>query len=125
MALQQREYLLTTNKYKEPSVVEGKQAIGMLLLRLIIMNPGTDPLHPDMGVGIINYRYTMDIMSELKKKITKQIQTYLPQFSDSIVSLVWAPDHTLNVEITTNDVTYVYESGNSPNPITLSDISEN
>ena len=125
MAVKQREYLLTTNKFKEPTVVTGKQAIGLLLLRLIMLNPGTDPLHPEMGVGINNYRFGMDVMNTLKKRITEQINTYLPYYSDATVSLVWAPDHTLNIEISHDDTVYVYESGQTSNPITLSDISEN
>ena len=125
MAVKQREYLLTTNRFKEPSVVNGKEAIGLLLLRLIMLDPGTDPLHPDMGVGIRNFRYGMDIKETLKKRITEQIDTYLPYFSDATVSLIWAPDHTLNVEIYYDGIAYVYETGQTSNPITLSDISEN
>ena len=44
-----KEYLLSVNNFNEPAALEGKQAIGLLLVRLILMEPGTDPLHPDMG----------------------------------------------------------------------------
>lgn len=125
MAIRQREYLLTTNKFKEPSQLNGADAIGMLLMRLIMMEPGTDPLHPDMGVGIIRYRYTMDTAENLRKRIESQINTYLPYFSDAIVTLIYCPDHTVNVEITINNVTYVYDSSNSPKPIVLDDIVNN
>lgn len=125
MAIKQREYLLTTNRFKEPIQIEGKQAIGFLLMRLIMMEPGTNPLHPDMGVGIVKYRYTMDTAEELRKRVENQISTYLPYFSDATVSLVYCPDHTLNIEISMNDITYVYESATSPKPIVLDDISNN
>lgn len=125
MAIMQREYLLTTNKFKEPSVVTGSNAIGLLLMRLIMMEPGTDPLHPEMGVGIGNYRYTMDKEEDLRSRIESQISTYLPYFSDAIVSLVYCPDHTVNIEISMNDVTYVYDSSEAPTPITLEDVTSN
>lgn len=123
MAIKQREYLLTTDKFKEPSQLTGKNAVGLLLMRLIMMEPGTDPLHPDMGVGIWRYRYTMDKKEELRNRIEKQIYTYLPYFSDADVTLVYCPDKTVNIEITMDNVTYVYESATSPKPITLEEIS--
>ena len=125
MAVRQREYLLTTNKFKEPSQLNGTDAIGMLLLRLIMMETGTDPLHPDMGVGIARYRYTMDTAETLRKRIENQVNTYLPYFSDTTVTLIYCPDHTVNVEITINNVTYVYDSATSPKPIVLDDIVNN
>ena len=57
--IKEREYLLSVTPLKRPKVLEGEEAIAMDLLRLILLNPGSDPLHPDMGVGIINYRYAM------------------------------------------------------------------
>lgn len=125
MAIRQREYLLTTNKFKEPSQLNGADAVGLLLMRLIMMEPGTDPLHPDMGVGIARYRYTMDTAEELRKRIENQINTYLTYFSDSNVTLIYCPDHTVNVEITANGITYVYDSATSPKPIVLDDIVNN
>lgn len=122
MAVRQREYLLTTNRFREPEVATGTEAIGILLTRLIMMEPGTDPLHPDMGVGISRYRYGMDNKEELRKRVETQIDTYLPYFADTYVTLIYCPDHTVNIEITINNVTYVYESASSPIPITLSDI---
>lgn len=125
MAVKQREYLLTTNKFKEPEVKDGQEAVGLLLLRLIIMEPGTNPLHPDMGIGISDYRYTMDKTEELRKRIEDQITKYLPYFSDCNVALIYCPDKTVNVEISVGEVTYVYESSSSPKPILLEDISSN
>lgn len=124
MAVKRREYLLTVNKFKEPSVLTEKTAVGMLLMRLIMMDPGTDPLHPDMGVGIRKYRYSMDNASELTRRIESQIRTYLPYFADSTISLVYCPDRTLNIEISMEDAVYVYESATAPIPIYLDDIAD-
>lgn len=123
LAVKRREYLLSFNHYKEPEVIYDRQAVSLLLLRLIIMDPGADPLHPDMGVGIRKYRYSMDNEAELTKKIEDQIHTYLPYFSDANITLVYTPDHTLNVEIESGGVVYVYESDIKVKDITLEDIS--
>ena len=42
-----KEYLLTTDEFRNPKVLEGAKAIGILLVRLLLMEPGTNPLHPD------------------------------------------------------------------------------
>lgn len=117
MAVRQREYLLSVNKYNEPSVVDGTNAIALLLMRLILKNPGSDPLHPDLGVGLEHYRYGLDL-DKLVDRIQDQIETYLPNFQDADVSLVRHGDtHLLDIYITTGNVTYVYDStqeGNIP-----------
>lgn len=126
MAVLQKEYLFATDQYKEPAKVEGKQAIGILLVRLMIMDPGNDPLHPTMGVGIAKYRYaTQEKLEALKNRITNQIETFLPEFQNSEVRFEVTPDKLLNIEIEINDVIYVYESATAPMPITIADITNN
>lgn len=125
--VKKKEYLLSFNEFKEPEVIYDKQAVGLLLLRLITMDPGTDPLHPDMGVGIRRYRYAMDIEETLAKKIDDQIHTYLPYFEDAEITLTFTPQHTLNVEISMDDIVYVYESDikKDESATTLDTISSN
>ena len=53
--VKEREYLMSVNKINEPVVETEQRAIALLLLRLILLEPGSDPLHPDMGVGITKY----------------------------------------------------------------------
>ena len=91
----------------------------MDLLRLILLNPGSDPLHPDMGVGIINYRYAMGKLDELKERVQDQIKTYLPCYPAGEVKIVITPEHLCNIEITINEVVYTYDSSNAPVPIRL------
>ena len=122
MAVKQREYLFSVNKFNEPEKVEGKNAIALVLVRLIMLDPGSDPLHPTMGVGIRKYRYGLDNLDELRKTIEYQIETFLPDFQNAEVTLIRTPDHVCNIEITIDDVTYVYDSNTAPIPITLTDI---
>ena len=124
MAVKRREYLFTTNQYNEPVTVTDKSAVALLLVRLILLNPGSDPLHPDMGVGIRDYRYSLDQLKELKEKIEEQIDLFLPDFQSAIVALVGTPDRICNIEITIDDTVYVYDSATAPKPIKLEDIME-
>lgn len=118
------EYILSVNRFKQPEKVKGKQAIGLLLLRLILLEPGTNPLHPDEGVGIRRWRYSMGTLEDLRKRTQKQIETYLPEISGAVVTIVTCPDYTCNIEIRVGDEVYVYESATGAEPITLSEIAE-
>lgn len=123
MAVKQREYLFTTNVYNEPAKVEGKSAVALLLIRLILLEPGADPLHPEMGVGIRKYRYALNQLEELRKRIEDQVETYLPEYQTASVALVRTPDRLCNIEITLDGVTYVYDSATAPIPISLEDLN--
>lgn len=124
MAIREKEYLFSANKFQQPIVYSGPRAIGLLLIRLILLDPGSDPLHPEMGVGIRRFRYGMDNLNTLTQRIKEQIDTYLPCYPASDVTLVQTPDHFVNIEITINDVVYVYNSQEAPIPITLENIME-
>ena len=53
-----KEYSMSVNDFNQPADAKGKKAIGVLLVRLLLMEKGTDPMRPDMGVGIVSrYRY--------------------------------------------------------------------
>lgn len=124
MAVRNREYLFSTNQYNEPVSVDGKSAIALLLIRLILLDPGSDPLHPDMGVGLKKYRYSLDQLKELKQKIEEQIDMFLPDYQNATVALIGTPDKICNIEVTINDTVYVYDSSAAPRPILLADIAD-
>ena len=124
MSIKEREYLISTNKFKNPRVMNNHEAICMLLLRLILLEPGSDPLHPEMGVGIVKYRYGMNTLNDLKARVKNQIDTYLPCFPASKVELEITDDHLCNILITIDDVVYVYDSSEAPVPITLDTVLE-
>lgn len=124
MSVKQREYLFSVNEFNEPKKVENKSAIALLLVRLIMMDPGSDPLHPDMGVGIRNYRYSADNLEDLRSRVQTQIETYLSEFQNANVAIIRTPDKVCNIEISIDDITYVYDSSTAPIPITLDDVKE-
>ena len=122
--IKEREYLLSTTVLNQPEVYEKQQAIAMLLMRLILLNPGSNPLHPEMGVGIVNYRYAMGRLDELKSRIAEQIKTYLPCFPAAKVEIVVNPDNTCDIIITIDDAQYRYSSKEAPVPITIDSAAE-
>lgn len=122
MAVQKREYLFSVDKYSHPKVLTEDHAVATLLTRLLLLIPGSDPLHPEMGVGITQYRYSMDDLPDLTERIKDQIKTYLPDFESANVTLISTPDHMLNIEITIDDVTYVYDSTTAPAAITVDEL---
>ncbi len=122
--VKEREYLISINKVNEPIIEKKQRAVALLLLRLILLDPGSDPLHPDMGVGIRKYRFTVETLDELKERVANQINTYLPDFAASNVDIEINENHTCNVQITIGDTIYTYDSNEAPVPITLSDFVE-
>lgn len=103
------EYTLSVNEFNRPKVYSGPKAIINKIIELILMNPGTYPTRPYMGVGLIkNYRYDfLDNINEINQKIKDQIQTYLPEFSGVSVNLIGdSVSKTLIIFIEINDYTY-------------------
>lgn len=121
-----KEYLLTTNEFLVPDYVEGSDAFGLLMLRLLLLQPGQNPLHPDMGVGLgPKYRFiTEDDMNALQDRVQEQIITYLPYefINKTKVYMEIKPSHYLKIIITANDTNYVYDTEESETPIELSDL---
>lgn len=121
-----KEYLLTTDEFNNPKVLEGKDAISQLLIHLILLEPGTYASRPTMGVGLISrYRYTSeDNLDNLRKDIADQISLYLPEFSGVLVELELDNEGQLIINIEINGTIYQYEtSKQEDNNITLSELS--
>lgn len=119
-----REYLLDTNNFEQPRILEDQQAIAALLTRLILLEPGTNPLFPTMGVGLVSkYRYMMQSKeNQLKNDIKNQIATFLPQANCTNVKLIYNNDKTIDIEITVDNTVFVYQSSKLI-PIQLQDLA--
>lgn len=101
------EYLLSLNPFNKPKILEEKDAIYTLLIRLILLEPNTFPTHPNMGVGIVSrYRYSDFFdLEKLKVDITNQVIIYLPEL---IPVTVEVGDDGVNIiiQITSNGTLY-------------------
>lgn len=74
------EYTMSVNKIKRPIVLTDKDAIYVLLVRLALLEPGTNQAFPTMGLGLRSkYRYSFaDNLQALINDYKGQIETYLP-----------------------------------------------
>jgi len=116
-----KEYLLSTNKFNEPKVLDANEARGINLLRLLILTSGHNPLFPKMGCNLIYYRHmSEDQIEPLKKSIQEQIETYLPECQMDYVELVKTDKNYLNIIIQCDDgVQYQYISEDQIYPLSL------
>lgn len=107
-----KEYGLSTNSFKQPKEYENADAIFVLIKRLILLNPGTYPNHPNMGVGLFkNWKFAdMDDMGLLRNEIEKQILEYLPQFQLSEVSITKKGEKELAISIQVENIIYTMET---------------
>lgn len=100
----------------------------MLLVRLMLLTPGTIQTHPDMGVGIVTkWRYCdVDQLGDLQLEITRQISTYLPDIRLVDVNLKAKPaSKELIIEIRANGVLYTMETDNENNTVRLANLFSN
>lgn len=75
-----KEYLLSINEFIQPKVLKKDQAAYTDIIRLFLLDPGTNQTHPDMGIGIRS-RYRFSDASEifkLEQEAKDQMKTYLP-----------------------------------------------
>ena len=78
-----KEHLLTIDRYNKLAVFSDNVAINVLICTLLLLEPGSDPLHPEKGVGIRS-RFRMsteDNLSSLEDEIKEQILTYIPGYN--------------------------------------------
>lgn len=119
-----KEYLLSTDNFTNPKVVKDTEAAGILLIRILIMVPGTNPLHPSMGVGLGTvYRYIMeDDLPSLETRISDQITTYLPpEFASVKVKLSVGNDKCLRVSMAVDNTEFIFNTETTENPVQVSE----
>lgn len=120
------EHLLTTDEYLEPKTIKGADAYGTLLFRLLVLQPGENPLHPRMGVGLgPKYRFmSEDDIEPLRTRIQEQIETYLPGEFLGCTVVLNLKENTkyLQIIIIADETKFVYDTENSSTPIEINDL---
>ena len=78
------EHTLSINEFNKPKVLTNEAAIAQKLIEIALLNPGTYPTRPDMGLGLVRkYRYQSDTdVEKMKEEYKSQIETYLPTLTD-------------------------------------------
>ena len=118
------EYLMSVDEFYSPRIAKNNDAIYILLIRLLQLEPGSIQTHPEMGVGIVSkYRFAEaeSAIEELKTNITHQISTYLPELVGVQVN-VYTKNKVLFVEIEANNTLYKFEVNEDSDRVTLSDL---
>lgn len=75
------EATLIVDSYGRNHMYTGDTAMVHQIYHLIVMDPGTDHLNPEKGIGIRSYRYSytdQTILSTLENEISRQISKYTP-----------------------------------------------
>ena len=109
-----KEYSLSINSCNNPDELKRADAACLLIMRLILLTPGTIQTHPEMGVGLITkYRFMYDTeLQNLKKLITDQINLYLPELNLTSVELTLNPKDLkeLIIQIKIENTLYVLQT---------------
>jgi hypothetical protein len=102
-----REYTLSLNEFNKPKILTNEDATCVKIMELILLEKGTYPTRPDMGVGIVSrYRYSYsDSAEQLKGDIATQIDTYLPELSATEITIKYS-DMAIYIYITVDEVVY-------------------
>lgn len=118
------EHVLSINEFNQPKELTGRDAVNLRLMRLLLLEPGTYPDHPNMGVGIVSkFRYMNDSsLSELSTAIGNQVSQYLPDLQGTDIGLS-IENKILYISITTSDTLYEYSvNGDSLKALNLDKI---
>lgn len=112
-----KEHVLSLNNFGMPKVFNDNDSAYVLIIRLILLEPGKFQSHPDMGVGIRSrYRFNNEenFLMNLQNDIKKQIDKYLPELSATDV-IVTNNNKVLGIIINTAEGTYVVSYNTTTN----------
>ena len=104
-----KEHVLSLNDFNMPKVFNESDSAYVLIIRLLLLEPGKFQSHPDMGIGIRSrYRFNNDenFLMNLQNDIKKQIDKYLPELSATDVTIT-SNNKVLGIIINTADGAYV------------------
>ena len=104
-----KEHVLILNDFNMPKVFNESDSAYVLIIRLLLLEPGKFQSHPEMGVGIRSrYRFNNDenFLMNLQNDIKKQIDKYLPELSATDVTIT-SNNKVLGIIINTADGAYV------------------
>lgn len=116
------EHVFTTSVFNRPLVLKDKDAILTIIVRIILMDPGTYDMIPEAGVGLVKrYRYlNSDNIPQLENDIRDQIDRFLPYFRNVSCRLTLTNDKILYIELDLDDDTFRFKSNvNNNNEFSL------
>ena len=112
-----KEHVLSLNDFNMPKVFNESDSAYVLIIRLLLLEPGKFQSHPEMGVGIRSrYRFNNEenFLMNLQNDIKKQIDKYLPELSATDV-IVTNNNKVLGIIINTAEGAYVVSYNTTTN----------
>ena len=81
-----KELTMSYDNFKKPIMLENLEALAQIIQNIILIEKGTYPNQPNLGVGISNYLFELgsaNTLSDLKIEIEKQISSNInaPEFT--------------------------------------------
>jgi len=92
-------------------------------MRLLLLEPGSIPEQPDMGIGIIT-RYLfadMSSLDQLKLDIQNQVATFLPELM-AVTVQVYNIEKELRIQITVDGVLYSFDTNSLGKTLNISNL---
>lgn len=116
-----KEYALSLDSFLNPTVYKGKDALEILLIRLILLEPGTFETHPNMGIGLVSrYRYApQSALTQLDREIEEQAKAYIPNIMGISAQTSIGSSGNLRIVIKANDEIFAltYDPNNQSNTL--------
>ena len=110
------EYLLDVDKRQQPKVFTKYEGDRINVFRLIMLEPGTFPTHPTLGVGLVSRWRLRDvdtIKSSLASTIEAQLKDFMPQLIDPQVTVTIVNNNNkniINISVRVNgELTYTFK----------------
>ena len=110
------EYLLDVDKRQQPKVFTKYEGDRINVFRLIMLEPGTFPTHPTLGVGLVSrwrFRDVDTIKSSLASTIEAQLKDFMPQLIDPQVTVTFVNNtnkNIINISVRVNgELTYTFK----------------
>jgi PHD/YefM family antitoxin component YafN of YafNO toxin-antitoxin module len=110
------EYLLDVDKRQQPKVFTKYEGDRINVFRLIMLEPGTLPTHPTLGVGLVSrwrFRDVDTIKSSLASTIEAQLKDFMPQLIDPQVNVTIVNNNNkniINISVRVNgELTYTFK----------------
>ena len=110
------EYLLDVDKRQQPKVFTKYEGDRINVFRFIMLEPGTFPTHPTLGVGLVSrwrFRDVDTIKSSLASTIEAQLKDFMPQLIDPQVTVTIVNNNNkniINISVRVNgELTYTFK----------------
>lgn len=110
------EYLMDVDKRQQPKVFSKYEGDRINVFRLIMVEPGTYPTHPTLGVGLVSrwrFRDIDTIKSSLASTIEAQLKDFMPHLIDPQVTVTIVNNNNkniINISVRVNgELTYTFK----------------